>query len=197
MTPARRRVVAGVATVVALLAAAAASLVVQVQGKTYRSTAVLTVDQPSVLTRTALPGPVLKLQQLRAEYAQLLTTQAVVGAVAARVGRSASSVQQHLQVTASKDSLLVLVSGLDDDRAAARTLAAAAADELARFVTQEQTDASVAPADQVALTVAGPAGTPEVVRGGARTVATTAAFAAAVATALVVLLSSWVRTPER
>jgi capsular polysaccharide biosynthesis protein len=190
-----RRWVAVVALATFLVTGAAGALVVRQGARTYRSTAVLSIDQPSVLLGTAEPGPVLKLQSLRSQYAALLTTQLLLEPIATRVGRSATSVKDDLHVTAAKDSLLVDVAADGPDRTAARTLAEAAADVLITYVSRSQADAAVTRDQQVVLALLSPASASQAVSGGLRVTLTTGMFVGLVCAAGAVVLTTWVRKP--
>lgn len=166
-----------------LLAAAAAAFVLfgvagavitLVRPVTYRSTAVLTIDQPSELAAADSPGLVAKLVRLRELYGPLLTTKAVVDPVAQRTHRSAHDVAGHVSVTVSPDSLLLLVRATGHDAGAARELAGAAADELVAYTTDLQAQSGVPAARAVTLTEVSPAARAERMTGRPRTVVTVA-----------------------
>jgi capsular polysaccharide biosynthesis protein len=193
----RPLVVALLALVTFLVTGALGALVVRADGPTYRSTAVLSIDQPSVLSRSAQPGPVLKLQILRAQYAALLGTRLLLDPIAERVDRPAGEVQEALRGVAAKNSLLVVITGEGDDAAEARALAEAASDELITYVTRSQDESFVKKDDQVALQLLSPARPGVVVTGARRTVVTTGLFVGLVCAAGVVAMATWVRNPER
>jgi hypothetical protein len=195
LSSSRRRTGALLALAVFLVTGVIGGVVVRLQGSIYRSTAVLSIDQPAVLSTTAQPGPVLKLQTLRAQYAALLGTRTLVGPIASRVGRSASDVQTSLHAVAARNSLLVTVTGDGHDRAAARALTEAAADVLIQYVSQSQADAFVPQGEGVVLRLLSPAGASQAVTGADRTVLTTGLFVGLVCAAGALVLASWVRTP--
>jgi capsular polysaccharide biosynthesis protein len=189
--------VAALAVAAFLLTGGMAALAVHLRGETFRSTAVLSIDQPAVLQGPATPGPVLKLQTLRAQYAALLSTRALLDPIARRVGRPAPELEDDLQATASKNSLLIVITANGDDASDTRLLAGAAANELVRYVSTSQDDAGVKPRLKVVLSVVSAARPSQVIAGGRRTVVTTGLLVGLVAAALVVALGSWVRTEDQ
>jgi capsular polysaccharide biosynthesis protein len=189
--------VAALAAVAFLVTGAMASLAVHLRGETYRSTAVLSIDQPAVLQGPSTPGPILKLQTLRAQYAALLSTRALLDPISRRVGRPASELEDDLQAVASKNSLLIVVTANGDDAEDTRLLARTAASELVRYASSTQDDAGVKPRQKVVLSILSPARSSQVVAGSRRTVVTTGLFVGAIAVGLVVALASWVRTEDR
>jgi len=140
------------ALVVAGILAAIAGLLVLREKPTYESGAVIELHQPKIFT-DAGPGPVTKLNALRARYAALADTQPVLAPVGQKLGLPPGQVGRSTDIVISGPSLLMKATARTGSRDQSQKMADAMADELSAYATKEQTDDKIAPADQVQLRV--------------------------------------------
>ncbi len=150
----RTTLLVGVAAFVLL--AVAGLLVGVLRPATYRSTVILAVDDPSVLTASDTSG-IAKASRLRELYGPLLTAESVVRPLSEEVGLTPAQVTDRLNAVVAKDSLLLLVSATGPSRADARRLAEAAGSELVRYTEDVQRTAGVPAGSTVRLELASPA----------------------------------------
>ena len=192
----RARVVAALAGLLFVLAGVAGGAVAATQGKVFRSTAVMNLDQPFVVQRGLDPSPILKLTRLRASYVDLLPTSTVADPIAAETGLTSEEVAHRVRAVVLKESLLMLVEATGSSPDAAQSLAEASARELQRYTVQRQEQASIRPAARLILsTVTAPAPGIAVTR-SVRTVASVGVFTGLVGAGLVVALASLSRPAE-
>jgi capsular polysaccharide biosynthesis protein len=140
------------ALVVAGILAAIAGIAVLKEKPTYESGAVIELHQPKIFT-DAGPGPVTKLNALRARYAALADTQPVLAPVGQKVGLPPGQVGQSTGIVIGGPSLLMKATARSGNRELSQRMADAMADELSAYATKEQTDDKIAPGDQVQLRV--------------------------------------------
>jgi capsular polysaccharide biosynthesis protein len=165
----RTSVIAGLAGFLVL--AVAGLLVGALRPATYRSTAVLGLEDPTV-TSASNPGSIEKISRLRELYGPLLTTDPVVEPVAEETGLTKSQVANRVSAVVAKDSLLLLVSATGSSRSQSQRLASAAADELVRYSADVQRVAGVPANRAVRLDVLSPAAGAVKVTARTRTVLT-------------------------
>ena len=169
----RTSVLAGVAGFLVL--AVAGLLVGLLRPPTYRSTAVLSLDDPS-LTSAADPSGIEKVARLRELYAPLLTTKDVIDPITEETGLTADQVTDRVKAIVAKDSLLILVTATGPSRGGSQRLADAASRELVAYTADLQ-DRGGVPADRaVTMEVLSPAGGATKVTARLRTVLTVAAL---------------------
>jgi capsular polysaccharide biosynthesis protein len=118
----------------------------------YESSAVIELHQAKIFTDSG-PGPVTKLNALRARYASLAETQALLIPVGKAVGLAPGQVGKAVTVVFTGPSLLMKPTASTTSPELSQKLADAMADELSTYATKEQTDDKIAPADQVQLRV--------------------------------------------
>lgn len=148
-----RKVLVGV--VVGVLVAIALGVLIASGTPTYRSTALLSIDEPQALAASDDAGVIDKLSRLRAKYVGLVGTTRITEPVASALGVDAGSL--HLAATATPDDLLIHVSATSSDRAQAHRVADALAAALVTYVQNEQQSESIAAPRQVQLAVVEPA----------------------------------------
>lgn len=119
----------------------------------WRSTAVLSIDQPRALAASDDAGVIDKLSRLRFKYVGLVGTDRLAAPVAARLQEPVTAVRGRLTAEAQITDLLVRVSGTDDTRAGATRTTEALVAELVAQVKAEQAATGAPPPDQVQLTV--------------------------------------------
>ena len=192
----RARVVAALAGLMFVLAGLAGGAVAATQGKVFRSTAVMNLDQPFVVQRGLDSSPILKLTRLRASYSDLVPTTTVADPIGASTGLTSAEVAHRVRVVVLKDSLLLLVEATGSSPEAARSLAEASALELQHYTVARQEQAAIRPAARVVLsTVTAPADGVAVTR-NVRTVASVGVFTGLVGAGIVVALASLARPAE-
>jgi capsular polysaccharide biosynthesis protein len=167
------------AVIVSIVVAAGSGVAVLRQEPVFQSQATMLIDQPSAITLQLNDGVLVKLSLLRNKYVALATSFRVLEPAAAATGIPIEELAS-VRTFAPPNSLLILPVSQGPNRRATRTLANAMAEELARYVAKEQTDAGIAPGDQITLTTIQPAGLGTQVRpttSHARSVALTAGAA--------------------
>jgi hypothetical protein len=155
-TPFLRSVVAAV--VFALVAAAAAGTVALTRPATYRSQAILLIDQPAAVAVAPDEGVLLKLTTLRAKYAALAGTSDVLQGAARLSNLDTGTVAHDSQVGFGQNALTMASQGLSPDPATARLVAQDVGQALSIYVSSEQAALRIPPVDRVTLTVIQPAG---------------------------------------
>jgi capsular polysaccharide biosynthesis protein len=140
------------ALVVASILAGVTGLAVLKEKAKYESAAVIELHQAKIFTDSGA-GPVTKLNALRARYASLAETQAILIPVGKAVGLAPGQVGKAVRVEFSGPSLLMKPTATTTSREDSQRLADAMADVLSAYATKEQTDDKIAPADQVQLRV--------------------------------------------
>lgn len=152
-----------ISLIVAVVGAGVAVGIVALQSKTYRSTAVLAIDQPYTLAQTTDPGEFSKLAALRYEYAGLASTAEFADQVAASTGLSAAEVHSSLYTNVPANSLLFTLGAQSGDKTTVTKIAQEMANGVVRFVTRQQADANVPSKIRVRVRVVTPAGPPLVI----------------------------------
>jgi capsular polysaccharide biosynthesis protein len=140
------------ALVIACIFAGVTGVAVLKEKAKYESAAIIELHQAKVFTDSG-PGPVTKLNALRARYASLAETQAVLQPVGKAVGLAPGQVGKAVTVAFTGPSLLMKPTATTTSPELSQRLADAMADELSSYATKEQTDDKIAPADQVQLRV--------------------------------------------
>jgi capsular polysaccharide biosynthesis protein len=140
------------ALVAACIFAGLAGAVVLKEKAKYESSSVVELHQAKVFTDSG-PGPVTKLNALRARYASLAETQAVLAPVGTKVGLPPGQVGRAVTVVIGAPSLLMRPTARTTSPKLSQQLADAMADELTAYAQKEQTDDKIAPGDQVQLRV--------------------------------------------
>jgi capsular polysaccharide biosynthesis protein len=141
-----------VAVVAAGIFAGLAGTAVLREKPTYESGAVIELHQAKVFT-DAGPGPVTKLNALRARYAALADTQPVLQPIGQKLGLPPGQVGRATEIVVGAPSLLMRATARSGNRDLSQKMADAMADELSAYATKEQTDDKIAPTDQVQLRV--------------------------------------------
>jgi capsular polysaccharide biosynthesis protein len=136
----------------ACIFAGLAGVVVLKEKAKYESASVVELHQAKVFTDSG-PGPITKLNALRARYASLAETQAVLAPVGTTVGLPPGQVGRAVTVVIAGPSLLMRPTARTTSPQLSQQLADAMADELSAYAKKEQTDDKIAPADQVQLRV--------------------------------------------
>jgi hypothetical protein len=161
---AARRVNASAATMLALLALTVGVLaggVVAAYGAsrpaTFRSSAVLLVDQPGPVFESGDESLLGKLYRLRFKYVGLMSTLALATAVADDTGLPVSLVHRGLSAQAPGNTLLLDVTAQMPTARQAQLVAESGAEQLVAYVQNEQLDSGVATSEQVTLSVVTPA----------------------------------------
>jgi hypothetical protein len=188
------RVVAA-AVVGFVLLAVAGALVVELRPTTYRSLALISLDQPSVLTTADDPSGIAKLSRLREAYGPLLETSSLAAPIAQETGLTEEQVADRLQALVPKDSLLLGVRGVGPTPGAAQNLTEAAADEIVSYAADQQQAGGVKAEDRVVLSVVSPARPGVRATGGLRTLVTVAGFLGLLGAAVGVALTGF-RAPR-
>ncbi len=145
------------ALVVALLVAwavgAAVAAAVLEPTPSCTSTAVMLIDDPYSLATAGDTGQLLKLDELRYEYASLASTSVIAGPVARQLQVPVGAVLGAVSVDVPSEALLLDVTAAASGPRRAQRLAATEADELTRYVSQQEAGAGVPATDRFSLTV--------------------------------------------
>jgi hypothetical protein len=149
---------AAVALVIGGLVGALLAMAVGGRQETYESRAVLAIDQPLAIAASDSGGIVEKLGRLRGKYAGLVRTNVIAEPVAERTGQPLATVRGDLSAYADDTSLLLAVAAHSTNPAMARTLAAAAAEEIVGYADAEQQRYSIPKAQRFVFEVVVPAG---------------------------------------
>lgn len=142
---------------VAAAAGVGAAALVERRADSYRSSAVLLIDQEPGLTASVNDGLINKLIRLRLKYVDLVGTTTFSDSVAATTGLSNGRVHTALSGNAAPSSLLLRVSAADRDPATAQQIAQVAAESLRDMLAAEQTALGIKLGNRVTLTVVTPA----------------------------------------
>lgn len=143
--------------VTAVLVTALALVSLQSATATYRSTAVVSLDQPLAVAASGDAGVINKLSRLRFKYVGLIGTDRVAAPVAKRLGVPVTQVRGRLVAEARLDDLLIRVSGMATEPAEARRTADAVAAELQALIAAEQKAAKIPAAGQLQVQLIQPA----------------------------------------
>jgi capsular polysaccharide biosynthesis protein len=162
--PARRRILDSPAAMLALIALAIGVLAGGLTAyyeftrpTTYRSTAVLLIDQANAIASSQDDGVVNKLSRLRVKYVGIAQTLVFDQPVAAQAGLPVGTVHQALAPSFDAASLLVRIAATMPRPADARRLAEVAAQQLVTYTQEEQNAAGIASKDAVTFTIVSPA----------------------------------------
>lgn len=148
-----------VAVAIAVLVGAAAALYEATRPATYRSTAVLLIDQPGVVASSQDDGIITKLSRLRVRYVDIVGTTAFEQPLAQQVALPLSEVHSAVQATYDLQSLLVRIIVTLPRAEDARRVAQAAAQLLVGYTQQEQSSAGIPDKERVTFTIVSPADT--------------------------------------
>lgn len=143
--------------VAAIVGAVAAEAVLAATPVTYQSTATLFINDPQAVAASGDAGELAKLSALRAEYAELLSTQLVTAQLAGAAGLSPAAASGTVSASLPADSLLMDVTATASTAGMARRLAAAAAGVVVRDATASQAAAGIPPAQRYTFTQVTPA----------------------------------------
>lgn len=124
---------------------------------TYRSTAVLLIDQTNAIASSADDGVINKLSRLRLKYVGIAQTLVFDQPVAAEAGLPVGLVHAALSPSFDPTSLLVRISATMPRAGDAQHLAELAAQRLVTYTQDEQSGAGIAPKDAVTFTIVSPA----------------------------------------
>jgi capsular polysaccharide biosynthesis protein len=136
-----------IAVAVALLAGAVVAAVVLQRDPVYRSAATLAIDQPQAIAASGDVGVIEKLNRLLPKYAALVRTIRISAPVAEATGAPPGQVAGSIGATPLGQALLLLTTAQSGDRAQARELAQATAEQVIAYADQEQ-EADSIPAEQ-------------------------------------------------
>lgn len=157
----RNRLLAVVAVLLLLALAVGAGigagLVQSRRPDSFRSQAVLLLDQEPALTASPSDGLINKLVRLRLKYVDIVQTTTFSDTVATTLSLGPGRVHSALSAVALPASLLVRVSAQDRDAAVAQRIAQTAAESLRDTLSNSQNALSIKPGQQVTLTVVTPA----------------------------------------
>lgn len=144
-----------------VLGAAVAGAVTASAAPTWRSTAILDIDQPLAVAASDNAAVIDKLSRLRFKYVGLLGTERLARPVADELDEDVKAVRDRLGATADPRDLLLRVTGTADDPQRARRTADVAARVLVDFVRKEQVTDDVPELQRVVLAVVDVAGSAE------------------------------------
>ncbi|HEX5266204.1 MAG TPA: hypothetical protein VFW24_05480 [Acidimicrobiales bacterium] len=147
-----------VAIAVAIVAGGGAAAVAHTRPATYRSQAILLMDQPVAIAASGNEGVIVKLSDLRQKYVALAGTAPIVTDAAGLAALPVSTVVSDEQVTAGQNSLTLQVAGQSGNPVVARKVAGAMAQAIGRYVQAEQSQINVAAEDKLEIRIIQPAG---------------------------------------
>ncbi|MCL4414883.1 MAG: YveK family protein [Acidimicrobiales bacterium] len=110
---------------------------------TWTSRTVMMINDPYELAAAGGSGELVKLDQLRLEYASLASTSVIAGPVARHLHLPESEVAASTVVYASPAALLLDVYGISSSPAVAAEISAAVAHELSTYTSQQETQFAV------------------------------------------------------
>jgi capsular polysaccharide biosynthesis protein len=148
-------VVAALAT--GILAALVAGVTTLGTTPTYRSQALLAIDQPGAIAASPDDGIIAKLSRLRAKYAGLVRTQEFAEPVATELSLPVGALVTATSATADPASLLVVIRAQTHDREDAVTIAAAMSEHLVDYAATEQAATNIPANQRVSFRVVTPA----------------------------------------
>ena len=131
------------ALLIGILSAAGAGLYAASASPRYTSHAVVLIDDPLGIAISRNSGVIDKLIRLRQKYAALIITQDFIARVATRSGEPFSRVQSALSSDISAQSQTMTILAEASRAYDAKTIAAAASNELADFAATEQRNANI------------------------------------------------------
>lgn len=169
-----------VATAFAILAGGAAAGVVASRAATYRSQAILLMDQPVALAASGSEGVIVKLSDLRQKYVALAGTAPIVTDAASLAHLPVSTVAAAEQVTTGQDALTLQAAGQSGSSVVARKVAGAMAEAISRYVQAEQSRLTLPNPDRLQIRVIQRAGAAVKVSPSNRRVAAVGAVTAVV-----------------
>lgn len=147
-----------VATAFAIVAGGVAAGVVKTRAATYRSQAILLMDQPVAIAASGSEGVIVKLSDLRQKYVALAGTAPIVTDAAGVAHLPVSTVAADQQVTTGQDALTLQAAGQSGSPVVAREVAGAMAQAISRYVEDEQSRLTVPNADRLQIRIIQPAG---------------------------------------
>jgi capsular polysaccharide biosynthesis protein len=140
------------ALALALLAGAGAALYQRQRPNVYLSSAVLLIDQPTVVATAPDSAPLQKLQLLRYQYADLLQTQVIANPVSRQLNNlSVARIETDLTYTVDPTSFTIDILATDKSPALAAQIAQAASATLINHVAKSQARIGVPASARVVL----------------------------------------------
>jgi capsular polysaccharide biosynthesis protein len=139
------------ALALALLAGAGAALYQRSRPANYISIAVLLIDQPTAVATTPDSGPLLKLQQLRYQYADLVRTDIIADPVARQLNLSVSRVEGEVSALVDPTSFTITIVGTAKSPSESNSVAQATTGQLISYVAKSQKHLGLIPTNQVVL----------------------------------------------
>jgi capsular polysaccharide biosynthesis protein len=137
--PSRRGTVvrAGLAVLVAVVVAAGVGWAVHRQTPTFQATALIEMDQPLQLATNG-DQVIVKLSRLRLKYAPLVATDAILQPLSDSLGVPIEQLRGSVSAQAPGETLLLVVTARTHNSSSATRYANGAADQLSRYVANEQ-----------------------------------------------------------
>lgn len=151
------------AVLAAVFAAGVTGLAVRGGSSTFKSTAIVSVDEPRQLASSGDGGVLEKLSRIRVKYLGLVPTDQLAAPVADRLGVPIGQVRGRLSATALPADLLLRLSCTGPDAPAARRCADALSASMIAFVAREQASNGIPPEQRLVMAVV------QVARGAVRT----------------------------
>jgi capsular polysaccharide biosynthesis protein len=139
------------ALALALLAGAGAALYQRSRPSNYISIAVLLIDQPTTVATIPDVGPLIKLQQLRYQYADLVRTDVIADPVSRQVHLPVSRVEGDLTALVPLASFTISIVGTSKSPSESNLVTQAATAELINYVAKGQKNLGLAPTNYVVL----------------------------------------------
>lgn len=154
----RRTVVVLLAALAALVAAGLGGLAAHDSPSAFRSTALVSVDEPQAVAASRDGGVLEKLSRVRLKYLGLVETDLIATPVASRLSVPVDQVRGRLSATALPADLLLRVTCTGGSQGQVRRCADALAGALVSYADQEQASYRIPDDQKIVLTQVQPAG---------------------------------------
>jgi capsular polysaccharide biosynthesis protein len=139
------------ALALALLAGAGAALYQRQRPNVYLSSAVLLIDQPTVVATAPDSAPLQKLQLLRYQYSDLLQTQVIANPVSRQLNIPVARIETDLTATVDPISFTIDILATDRSPALAGQIAQSASATLINYVSKSQARIGIPASARVVL----------------------------------------------
>lgn len=139
------------ALALALLAGAGAALYQRSRPSNYISIGVLLIDQPTAVASAPDSGALLKLQELRYQYADVVKTDIIADPVSRQLHLSVAQVEGDLTALVDPTSFTISIVGTAKSPSESNQVAQAAVAQLISYVARGQKHLGLPPTDYVVL----------------------------------------------
>lgn len=139
------------ALALALLAGAGAALYQKSRPANFTSVGVLLIDQPTIVAENPDGSVLLKLQQLRYQYADLVRTSVIAQPVSQQIHLPVATVESDVSALVDPTSYTMAIVAIAKTPSEAETIAQATTNQLSSYVNKTQAHLGVPPTSRVVL----------------------------------------------